>query len=91
MSNLTGSQIRAARAALGWSIETLAERSLISARTIKRMEAGNDIPSSTAANLNAIQTTLEAAGIEFIGAPDDRPGVRIGRLKSTPDHQNRGL
>lgn len=91
MSNLTGSQIRAARAALGWSIETLAERSLISARTIKRMEAGNDIPSSTAANLNTIQTTLEAAGIEFIGSPGDRPGVRIGLPKLMPDRENREL
>jgi hypothetical protein len=24
-----------------------------------------------------IQTTLEAAGIEFIGTPDDAPGIRI--------------
>jgi ribosome-binding protein aMBF1 (putative translation factor) len=77
MSNLTGLQIRAARAALGWSIDELAQRSLISARTIKRMEAINDIPASTAANLNAVKTTLEAAGIEFVGSPDDGPGVRL--------------
>jgi hypothetical protein len=26
---------------------------------------------------------FEAAGIEFIGSPDDRPGIRIGRPTST--------
>ena len=43
------------------------------------MEASEGIPTSTAANLNAIKSALEAAGIEFIGTPDDRPGIRIGR------------
>ena len=43
------------------------------------MEAREGIPVSTAANLNAIKSALEAAGIEFIGTPDDRPGIRIGR------------
>ena len=41
------------------------------------MEATAGFPSSTKANLNAIKTALEAAGIEFIGTPDDRPGIRI--------------
>ncbi len=26
-----------------------------------------------------LKATLEAAGIEFIGTPDDRPGIRIGK------------
>jgi hypothetical protein len=43
------------------------------------MEASEGIPVSTAANLNAIKSALEGAGIEFIGTPDDRPGIRIGR------------
>lgn len=77
MSRISGSQIRCARAALGWSIEALATASSISSRTIKRMEASEGIPASTAANLNAIKSALEAAGIEFIGTPDDRPGIRI--------------
>ena len=49
------------------------------------MEAVNTVPSSTSANLNVIKTSLEAAGIEFIGAPDDRPGIRIGAPK--PPHE----
>ena len=76
---ITGSQIRAARAALGWSIKDLARQTSISERTILRMEAGDGVPGSTAANLNSIKMTLEAAGIEFIGSPDEGPGVRLYR------------
>jgi hypothetical protein len=41
------------------------------------MEAINGVPKSTAANIKIIRLTLEAAGIEFIGTPDDRPGIRF--------------
>ncbi len=74
---ITGIQIRSARAALNWNIEQLAASSTISVRTIKRMEATSGVPTSTRANLNAIKNALEAAGIEFIGTPDNRPGIRI--------------
>jgi len=74
---ITSEQIRSARAALDWSIEQLASATAISSRTIMRMEAAAGVPSSTKANLQAIKTALETAGIEFIGTPDDRPGIRI--------------
>ena len=77
MSMITGSQIRIARFALRWGIQELARRSMVSTSTIKRVEAGDGRPSATAANLAALQSTLEAAGIEFIGTPDDGPGIRI--------------
>ena len=51
-------------------------------RTIKRMESSDGIPSSNLPNLKAIQSSLEQAGIEFIGTPDDRPGIRIGKPKT---------
>ena len=35
---LTSGQIKMARAALGWSIDVLAEKTSISSRTIKRIE-----------------------------------------------------
>ena len=74
---ITSAQIRSARAALDWSIKDLEHASTISSRTIIRMEASSGIPSSTKANLNTIKTALEAAGVEFIGTPNDRPGIRI--------------
>ena len=74
---ISGPQIRAARAALKFSIDDLARLSGVSSRTIKRMEAEEGIPSSTRPNMHAIVSTLEAAGIEFIGAPDEGPGIRL--------------
>lgn len=79
MSSLTGIQIRCARVALRLNVEKLSEVSGVSARTIKRIEAEDGISRSTVANLRAIRNALEAAGIEFIGSPDDRPGIRIGK------------
>ena len=70
-------QIKMARAALGWSIEQLADRTEVSSRTIKRIEAQSGSPAATAANLRLIRTTLEDAGIEFIGNAADGPGVRL--------------
>lgn len=66
-----------ARAALNWSAQKLAEITQVSHRTIVRMEKNDGVPQSTSANLNAIKTSFEAAGIEFIGTADDRPGIRI--------------
>ena len=77
LSMILGLQIRAARAALGWAIDELAERSGVSGRTIKRLEALDGIPPSRTSTLVDIQTALETAGIEFIGTPEDGPGIRV--------------
>ena len=76
---VTSEQIKMARAALGWSIDVLAEKTSISSRTIKRIENTIGIPNATAANLKLIRQTLEQAGIEFIGSADRGPGVRLWR------------
>jgi transcriptional regulator with XRE-family HTH domain len=77
---ITGVQIRASRAALRWSAETLAERAGVGVQTIKRLEAADGVPSGRSKTLSEVQTALEAAGVEFIGSPNDRPGIRV----STP-------
>lgn len=76
---ITGLQIRSCRAALRLSVEDLAALSGVSSRTIKRMEAEDGLPQSTRPNLMAIRSALEAAGIEFIGSPEEGPGIRIWR------------
>ena len=76
---LTGVQIRMARNALRWSVRELADKSAISTSTITRAEADDGIPNTTRANLTALRSALEAAGIEFIGSPEDAPGIRIHR------------
>jgi len=80
--SITGTQIRVGRLALRLSVEDLAALSNVSTSTIKRIEADDGVPSSTAANVVALKTALEAAGIEFIGTPGDRPGIRLGLPKS---------
>jgi len=76
---ITGLQIRAARGALGWSASQLAEKAGVALRTIARFEETNGIPPSRTNTLVDVVKTLEAAGIEFIGAPDDGPGIRLHR------------
>ena len=79
MSILTAEQIKMARSALGWSIQKLADQSLVSVRTIKRVENEDGLQNLTPANLKLIRETLEAAGVEFIGSPGEGAGVRLWR------------
>jgi transcriptional regulator with XRE-family HTH domain len=76
---LTGLQIRAARAALGWSAAALAEKAGVALKTIARLENVDGVPPSRSSTLADIQRELEAAGVEFIGTPEDGPGIRLRR------------
>ena len=77
MSTLTIEQMRMARAALGWSFETMAEKCGVSSRTLRRIESEDGLRKATNANLRLICETLQAAGIEFIGDAGEGPGVRL--------------
>ena len=79
---ITVEQIRAARAVLKWSANELAERAGLALRTIQYLEAGEGVIEKRKSSVLAIQQVLSEAGIEFIGTPDDRPGIRIGKPKS---------
>lgn len=70
-------QIRAARAALRWSIKELSAASGVSVRTIKMIEARAENPQGRNATIESIRNAMEAAGIEFICTPEDAPGIRI--------------
>ena len=70
-------QIRAARAMLKWSAEQLASQAAVSLRTVKRLELLDGPLNARAKTIEAIQTALESAGIEFIGSPGNQPGVRL--------------
>lgn len=74
---ITGNQIRLARFGLRMSVQDLSDRTGISVRTLKRIEASDGVPNSSAQTIQSLQGALEAAGIEFIGTPDDAPGIRI--------------
>ena len=81
---VTGNQIRIARFALRWSVQRLSEKTGVPLRTVKRVEAEDSIPSTSASTVHTLQATLEAAGIEFIGTPEDGPGVRIRTSRPKP-------
>ncbi len=74
---ICGAQIRAARALLSWSAEALAEKVGVTRQTIQRLEQVDCVPPSRAQTLEEIQRAFEGAGVEFMGSPDDSPGVRL--------------
>ena len=74
---ISSAQIRAARAFLRWSAAELADVSGVGVATIRRLELVDGVPSSNARTLDALQKALEGAGVEFIGTPDNGPGVRL--------------
>ncbi len=62
---ITGSQIRAGRAFAKLSASELAALARVARTTVVRAELADGVPSTTAANLFAIQTALEALGVIF--------------------------
>jgi len=76
--SITSEQIRAAKAIIRWSGEDLAQAAGVSLSSIRRIEAASGIPKAqNMRTVLAIRGALETAGVEFIGSPDDRPGVRL--------------
>ncbi|UWU12026.1 transcriptional regulator [Sinorhizobium medicae] len=67
VNEITGAQVRAARALIRWSAKDL----------VSRAEVEDGVPSITAANLRAVRLALEAAGIEFILENGGGVGVRF--------------
>lgn len=76
---ITGAQIRAARALIRLSAEDLAGAASLGVATVRRAEAEDGPPPITTANRNAIRGALERAGIEFIPENGGGAGVRLSR------------
>lgn len=76
---ITARQTRAARALLGWTQETLAEKALVSLTALKRLESENGLKvyETTRDQVNKV---LEASGIVFL-ASDQGEGVMLVRAK----------
>ena len=70
---IMGTQIKMAKAALGWSNVDLAEKTGLHRNTINKAENGD----ARDATLALLKMTFEAAGIEFINANGGGPGVRL--------------
>ncbi|QCO07417.1 XRE family transcriptional regulator (plasmid) [Azospirillum argentinense] len=72
---ITPAQCRAARALLQWKMPQLAEASGVSVSTINSFELERRAPIS--ANLKALQSAFESAGVIFIPENGEGPGVRL--------------
>ena len=81
---ITGAQMRAARALVGWSADDLARRSRLDIATVSRAEMQNGLVAATPDNARAIRAALEAAGVEFIPENGGGAGVRL-RKTGRPD------
>lgn len=55
----------------------MAQEAVINPRTIRRIAATDGLPKSTVATISRPSAALEAAGIAFIGTPDNTPRIRI--------------
>ena len=76
---ITGRQLRAARALIGWEQVELAKRSRVAIGTIRRMESFQGEIGSRTSTLSQVLSTLEAGGIEFLNG--ESPGVRLHPVK----------
>lgn len=74
---LRGEQIRAARALTRMEQSVLAEASGLSLPTIKRLEMTYGPISANTATEEAIRRAFGEAGVVFIDADDEGPGVRL--------------
>jgi len=75
---ITGKQVRAAKALLNWTGSDLAAKAGVGLSTVRRVESCDGLLESASIKvLQSLKYAFESAGVEFIGTPDDRPGVRI--------------
>jgi len=73
---ITSGQIKAARALLGWTVRDLAAKAEIGFSTLVRLEQADGVPGGHVKTLEAVQSAVEKAGIEFIGTPESGAGVK---------------
>ena len=56
----------------------MAKKAGIAISTIRRIEAEDGVlATANIKTIDAVQKALEQAGVEFIGTPDNQPGVRL--------------
>jgi len=88
---ISGAQVRAARALLGWTAHALAVNASVPIFTVEWIEGEGRITGSDRKALAAVQQTLEADGVEFIGSVGVQLGSKKRRKVSAADKNVRRL
>jgi len=87
---ISGVQIRAGRALLGWDQVKLAAIAGVSAITIKRLEAAGEEIHAQFATVMKVKTAFEKAGVLFLGEESGLGyGVRLRSDAGRRGQQNR--
>ena len=74
---ITGTQVKEARALLGWSLEELSERAALSKRALELFEGGRE--HLAILHVDALRNVLGSAGVDF--GRQDRPRVTLRKEK----------
>ena len=84
---ITARQSRAARALLGWTQETLADKARVSLTALKRLESesGLDVYETTR---DQVRRALEAAGIVFLSTDKGQGVLLVDDSGSKPNLSN---
>jgi len=84
---ITARQSRAARALLGWTQETLADKARIALTALKRLESENglDVYETTR---DQVRRALEAAGIVFLSTDKGQGVLLVDDRGSKPNPSN---
>ncbi|MGR7997012.1 helix-turn-helix domain-containing protein [Xanthobacter sp. ZOL 2024] len=75
LNSISGRQIKAARALLGWTRKDLAGHVGVTAETVQIVESDETIMPALAGTRERMRRVLEAAGIAFTNGGS--PGVRV--------------
>lgn len=82
---ISARQVRAARALLGWTQETLAEKALVSLTSLKRVESRGDLGVHESTRVQ-VERSLEKAGIVFIASAQGRGVMLVERPENAANH-----
>lgn len=74
LKDITGPQIRAARALAGWTAQDLAREATLGVATIRRAEVAAEVQ-MTPANMHAVIAAFERAGVDFVFEKGNGLGV----------------
>lgn len=77
---VTSRQIRAGRALLGWTQQTLADHALLAINTVRAIEQDRPYPKSE--TVEAVRRALVKAGIMFLSEGAMGEGVRLAKPRT---------